>query len=194
MILTISVLPLYCHGFRMNDWRIHYWDNFWLIGCLGQGYLGIWPSFFSPHFKADDTNLGRGYDSFIWGSHIVGSEEPLPLWLLISQGSGIPGGGYRAWWFPPMDKCTTFSRHWFSKCTFDKCVTFVQFMHNKSGVWSLKGPCGAWWSPTLVVGTSVLGIISWVVNPLGNKIWKFCSWNWVTLSIALKFCHLRLFW
>ena len=149
-----------------------------------------------------------------------------PVWVggtissLTVDQSGVrnPRGPYRAWWSPPMDKCTTFSRQWFSKCTFDwgKLVIFAsgqsfhnilpgvrtpqglyeawwdepqqwtslllslhsdfpnafpgicgcvkvcsryctnwqgQFMHNKSGVLSPWGPCGAWWSRALVAGT-----------------------------------------
>lgn len=91
--------------------------------------------------------------------------------LTVDQ-SGVrnPRGPYRAWWSPGMDKCTTFSWQWFSNCTFSKLEILAsgqsfneilpgvfgkickilcqgQFMHNKSGVWSPQGPCGAWWSP-----------------------------------------------
>ena len=104
---------------------------------------------------------------FVSGQSLSGVEN---LWWLFG-----------ARWFPAMDKSLTFSPQWFFKCTArnlwlrQMCKILLKIlcpgklMHNKSGVRSPWGPCGAWWSPALVAGTSVLGwsggIIIWTPPP-----------------------------
>ena len=109
----------------------------------------------------------------------------------ILPGVRNPQGLYEAWWdepqqwtslllslhsdfpnaFPGICGCVKVCSRYCTNCQ-------GQFMHNKSGVLSPCGPCGAWWSRALVAGTSVLGFRSSggtisCVNPPGTKYGTF---------------------
>ena len=84
----------------------------------------------------------------------------------ILPGVRTPQGLYEAWWdepqqwtslllslhsdfpnaFPGICGCVKVCSRYCTNCQ-------GQFMHNKSGVLSPCGPCGAWWSRALVAGT-----------------------------------------
>ena len=144
MIFTICFFLLYFphrHGFQMNDWRIHYWDNFWLIGSLGQGYLVIWPCLLSYLLL-----IAELWSMVLSGDHILD-----PVWvgvtitsLTVDQGRG-PGSPGTLWSMMIPTNDSTFSRQWFSKWTFDrgKCVKLCtvsfasgQSMQYKWGCWN----------------------------------------------------------
>ena len=163
MIFTMCPFLLYFphrHGFQMNDWRIHYWDNFWLIGSLGQGYLVIWPCLLSYL-----TLIAELWLMVLSGDHILD-----PVWvggtissLNVDQpGVPDPWGPYGAWWSPPMvlHSCDSDSPN-------EPLTRACKILQGNIYIWAsnaLKvrfleslGPYGAWWSLPMDMWTTFLG-------------------------------------